>query len=236
MQHNWKPLIALGCLLAAFSWPMMGLNPNYDFTIVAISGQTIDGLQLTPAFGGQPCINDSGEIVFTGSYMISPGNFGSALFTPNHVIVKAGDQIDGQVLINVGLCSLNNYGELLFIGGEQSGQSALFEKQGPSPAELVVASPQKIGGLELHQFLSFSVNDAGKIVFSAFYTGQNGFRFCDLHAGCRPLAARQRGGPSCANLRRSHVRAEFYRTVLSCAHHWRIRRYLHAYQRNRQSW
>ena len=174
MRRSWKSLISLS-LFVFLSSPVRGENPDYNFSIVALSGQTIDGLLLAPAFGYQICINDPGEIVFIGSYMISPGNFNSAVFTPQHVIAKTGDIVDGEPLTNFGGCGLNNYGALLFGGGLPSGYGGLFLKQGPLPAKrLVTGGSQKIDGFEMKFIENMAINDFGEIVFSANYAGPNG--------------------------------------------------------------
>ncbi len=174
MQPSWKAVMSLA-LFVFLSSPAKALDPNYNFSIVAINGQTIDGLELTSAFGPlQPCINDSGEIVFMGSYLISPGDYGSALFTRHRVIVKAGDKIDGEVLENVSGCALNNFGEVLFQGGFSSGKAALYRKQGLFPATRVAVEGETIDGLEIQTLETMAINDLGEIAFYAFYTGKEG--------------------------------------------------------------
>jgi len=174
MQHSWKPLIPLA-LFVFLSPSAKALNSDYNFEIVAINGQTIDGLELTAAFGPiQPCINDSGEVVFNGSYQISPGDFGSALFTRHRVIVKAGDKVDGEVLENVSGCALNDFGTVVFQGGLSSGKAALYRKQGRLPATRLVVEGEKIDGLEIQTLDTTAINDLGEIAFFAYYSGPNG--------------------------------------------------------------
>jgi hypothetical protein len=170
MLRNWKLLIFLS-LLHSLSLPMWALNPEYNFSIVAISGQTIDGIELAPGFTSfTPCINDLGEIVFGAGYQVSPGNFDTALFTPQHVIIKPGDVIDGQALTGLGGCSLNNSGDLLFDGGLSSGYDALFRKnRGSAPTKVIFGGKDKIDGIEPLFFPYYIINDLGQVVFSAYY-------------------------------------------------------------------
>lgn len=173
MKPYWKWLVSLS-LLVFLSLPVRALNPDYNFSIVAINGQTIDGLTLTAAFGATPpCINDFGEVVFTGSYSPSPGNYETAIFTPYHVIVKTGDEVDGEVLTGVFYCALNDFGALVYGGRLESGKAALFVKPGPLPAERIAVVGESIGGLELQNFYNVAINNFGEVVFSAAYHGPN---------------------------------------------------------------
>jgi len=133
MRSNQKLLLFLLVFLSSRMWAE---NPNYNFSLVAVNGQTIDGIQLSNAFSLTPCINDAGEVVFSTDYQISPGNFGTALFSPHHVIAKRGDTIDGHIVSFVSGCTLNNAGSIVFNVALQSGKSALVRKDRGSPARL----------------------------------------------------------------------------------------------------
>jgi hypothetical protein len=162
-------------LFILFSPSLRGQNPDYNFTIVTLSGETIDGLVLAPLFGNQICINNAGEIVFFGTYVISPGNYNDAVLTPKHVLAKTGDIVDGQALTNFGSCGLNNYGTLVFGGGLPSGYDGVLLKQGQLPAKLLVAGgSQVIDGLKVTFIYNMAINDFGEIVFSANYATSDG--------------------------------------------------------------
>ena len=164
MKYSWKWLLSLS-LFVFVSLPVRALNPNYNFSIVAVNGQTIDGLTLTTFVAGQPCINDFGTVVFGGAYGPS---YNTAIFTPYHVIVKTGDKVDGEVLTGVYYCALNNSGTLVYGGGlQEPGKSALFVKPGIGPTARVAVVGEKIGGLELENFSNIAINDFGEVVFSA---------------------------------------------------------------------
>jgi hypothetical protein len=173
MRHSWK-LLSLLSLLVGLSCPAWSLNPDYNFSFVAINGKTIDGLVLNGYFGSGQCINDLGEIVFTASYGPIPTDNGSGIFTPTQVLFKTGDVVDGQVLTGVGGCALNNAGTLIFGAGLPSGKGALFIKERGKPAKCLVLGGQKIDGLELLFFPTFAINDYGQIAFSAYYKSSKG--------------------------------------------------------------
>ena len=172
MRSHHKRMFFL--LLVFLSSRMWAENPNYNFSLVAIDGQTIDGIQLSNAFNGTPCINDAGEVVFSTDYQISPGTFGTALFTPHHVLAKNGETIDGQVITFVAGCALNNAGSVVFSVALQSGKSALVQKDRGAPARLLAVQGESIDGLELQSFATFLIDDRGQTVFSAYYKCHGG--------------------------------------------------------------
>jgi hypothetical protein len=171
MRHAWK---ASALLIAIIIFPHLAwstLNPNYDFTIVAAAGQTIDGLQLTSINLG-PFINDIGDIVFLAAFSTASGDR-LALFTPNHVLIKPGDHIDRHVIQSPIQGAINDSGEFVFSAVEQSGRIALFRQAG-SRYERLAAADGFIDGLKLHQMSLFALNQLGEIVFGSPYTDQNG--------------------------------------------------------------
>ena len=46
MLRIFGSITALGLFLALFSSPLQALDPNYNFEVVAVNGQTIDGLTV----------------------------------------------------------------------------------------------------------------------------------------------------------------------------------------------
>ncbi len=175
MRSTQKLLFFLLVFLLVFlSSRVWAENPNYNFSLIAVSGQTIDGIQLSNAFNATPCINDAGEVVFSTDYQLSPGNFGTALFSRHHVIAKRGDKIDGHIVSYVSGCALNNAGSVVFNVALQSGKSALVRKDRGSAARLLAMQGETIDGLELQSFGSFLIDDRGETVFTAFYKDHHG--------------------------------------------------------------
>src|ERR1700744_443203 len=172
MSRIFALLSALGMFLSLTSSPLHALDPNFNFQILAVNGQTIDGLTLLSV--QSPQIDNFGTIVFFAGYQ-SGTTDGQALFTPTKVLVKSGDNVAGNVLTNVSPFALDVVtGQLAFIAGDQSGTSLLFSKRGGQQPRLLASSGQKIGGLTLKQFLSVAVNANGFIAFGATYTDAHG--------------------------------------------------------------
>jgi hypothetical protein len=158
--------------LALFSSPLQALDPNYNFEVLTVNGQTIDGLTLLSI--QSPQIDNFGKIVFFGGYQAGTTT-GSALFTPNRVLVKSGDNIRGHVLTGVSPFALDPVtGELAFIANDQGGAFLLFSKRDRLEPRLLASSGEQIDGLTLKQILSVAVNANGSIAFGATYTDAHG--------------------------------------------------------------
>ena len=172
MLRIFGSITALGLFLALFSSPLQALDPNYNFEVVAVNGQTIDG--LTVGSIQSPQIDNFGEVVFYGGYQAGATS-GSALFTPSRVLVKSGDNIDGHILTFVAPFALDRVtGELAFIANDQSKAFLLFSKRHRLQPRLLARSGEKIDGLTLQEILSVAVNANGFIVFGATYTDSHG--------------------------------------------------------------
>jgi hypothetical protein len=172
MQRIIQLATTLGMFLAFFTSPLQALDPNYNFQVLTVNGQTIDGLTLVSV--QSPQIDNSGKIVFFGGYQ-NGSNSGSALLTPTHVIVKSGDNLSGHVLTTLGSFALDRVtGELAFTVNDQSGAFLLFSKcDGRQPA-LLAKSGEKIDNLTLTVISSVAVNANGVVAFGASYTDAHG--------------------------------------------------------------
>jgi hypothetical protein len=172
MPRIFRSVTALVMFLALFSSPLQALDPNYNFEVLTVNGQTIDGLTLLSI--QSPQIDNFGKIVFFGGYQAGTTS-GSALFTPNKVLVKSGDNVGGHILTGVSPFALDPVtGELAFIANEQSGAFLLFSKRDRLQPQLIASSGEKIGDLTLKQILSVAVNANGFIAFGATYTDSHG--------------------------------------------------------------
>lgn len=172
MSRIFALLAALGMFLGLSSSPLQALDPNYNYEVLAVNGQTIDGLTLLSV--QSPQIDNFGKIVFFAGYQAGT-TYGQALFTPTTALVKSGDNIGGHILTNVSPFALDVVtGQLAFIAGDQSGTSLLFSKRDRQQPRLLASSGQKIGNLTLKQFVSVAVNANGFIAFGATYTDSHG--------------------------------------------------------------
>jgi len=158
--------------LGLSSYPLQALDPNYNFQVLTVLGQTIDGVTVIGL--QQPQIDNFGKIVFFGAYQAGTAS-GNALFTPNSVLVKSGDNLGGHTLASVSPFALDPVtGELAFIAIDQSGAFLLFSKRHELRPHLVASSGEKIDDLTLKQILSVAVNANGFIAFGASYTDSHG--------------------------------------------------------------
>jgi hypothetical protein len=172
MLRIFRSVTALWMFLALFSSPLQALDPNYNFEVLTVNGQTIDGLTVVSI--QLPQIDNFGKVVFFGGYQAGT-TFGSALFTPSTVLVKSGDNIGGHILAGVSPFALDPVtGELAFIANDQSGASLLFSKRDRLQTRLLASSGEKIDDLTLKEILSVAVNANGFIAFGATYTDSKG--------------------------------------------------------------
>jgi hypothetical protein len=172
MHLRFGSLSALGLLLALSISPMQALNPNYNFAVVAANGQSIDGLTLLSV--QSPQIDNFGRIVFFGGFQAG-STTGSALFTPNSVLVKYGDTIDGHLLGGINSFAMDpTTGRLAFIASESSGAFLVFSKDAWSRPKLLAATGDRIDGLTVQQIFSVAVNAYGFVAFAASYIDRHG--------------------------------------------------------------
>jgi hypothetical protein len=135
--------------------------PGYTFTILAQTGDTIDGKVLTSV--GGPLINDAGTVVFYGTFAD-----GSGIFTPSRLLVQTGDTVGGQTLTSISEIAMNNSGTVIFVG-DFAGGSGIF-----TPSALLVKTGDVIAGKTLLSIGYFEnrigINDTGTVVFAATFT------------------------------------------------------------------
>jgi len=153
-------------------------GPSTLFTrdhLVAGPGMTIDGRQLidgpgAEAIPGIPDINDNGNIAFKGIF-----TGGEGIFLDDRLIVETGDTIDGRTLTSVVVGaspfkpSLNNNGEIAFVGAFEGGQGVFTQNR------LIAATGDIIGGREVTPVVGqASINNQGDVVFKALLDGEIG--------------------------------------------------------------
>jgi hypothetical protein len=179
-------VMALGMFLALFSSPLQALDPNYNFEVLTVDGETIDG--LTVGSIQSPQIDNFGKVVFFGGYQAGTIS-GSALFTPNRVLVKSGDNIGGHILAGFGGFALDPVtGELAFSAYDQRGAFLLFSMCDRLQPRLLASSGEKIDDLTLKEILSVAVNANRFIAFSATYKDSKGNSGTGVFAPGRVLA------------------------------------------------
>ena len=172
MLRNYRFDAALAVFLWFSASPLWALNPNYNFTIPVVNGQVIGGLTVTSI--QSPQIDNFGRTIFFGGYLAG-STYGAALYTPNSIVVKTGDNIGGHVIAGLGLFALDRAtGVLVFVAVDPSGSSLLFEKRDGAQPKLLAASGQHIEGLTLRQMNSVAVNAFGFVAFGATYTDSRG--------------------------------------------------------------
>jgi hypothetical protein len=129
---------------------------EYSFKVLARTGESIDGNTLFDLLDA-PVLNERGKVVFTASF-----SSGEGIFTPNRLLVKSGDTIDGKALAYVRYPSLNDRGVVAFLAGFPNG-SGIFTQ-----SRLLVKTGDAIGGQAINTFYAgTSLNDAGEVAFEA---------------------------------------------------------------------
>ncbi len=163
--------------LLLLSGPAHAAAPGYTFTILAQTGDTIDGKTLTSV--GSPIINNEGTVAFQGSF-----DGGSGIFTDSKLLVQTGDTIGGNTLTDILEFVMNNAGTVAFLGTFPGGvglftPSALLVKTGDvidGGTLLSIANVRPgqavyvIGGVH-----SIGINAAGVVVFEADYTESDSY-------------------------------------------------------------
>lgn len=138
---------------------------GYVITPVAQTGDTIGGETLTGFSINRPLsINDSGEVAFEAEVSAEDG-----MFTQYRAVVLTGVPIDGKTLVFLNPPSINNNGEVAYLGVFVGG-SAIYT----SLRDAVVMSGDVIGGETLTGFNSPMINDAGEMAFLANVSGISG--------------------------------------------------------------
>jgi len=103
-------ILILGVLGSAYA-----LDPVFLGDFVVQIGSIIGGKTLT-GFGGNPSLNNNGDVAFRGLF-----SGGEGIFTQNSLIAEIGDGIGGKTFTSVADPSINNNGDVAFSGGFSGG-------------------------------------------------------------------------------------------------------------------
>jgi hypothetical protein len=152
--------------LIGLAGPVRAAAPGYTFTILAQTGDTIDGKTLIAI--GDPIINNAGTVVFPASF-----DGGSGIFTPSNLLAQTGDTISGETLTNIvdpygrAQIAVNNSGSVVFVG-DFAGGTGIF-----TPSSLLFKTGDVIDGKTLLSIGGvegrIGINDAGIVVFQAAF-------------------------------------------------------------------
>ncbi len=151
-------------------------------TRLAWTGDVLGGRTLTTV-GADPDINDSGEVIFTGSFV---GGTGSGVFTPTGLqggppgmVVGPGDVRSGKVLSTVGLARISANSEVAYFAWFNEGGTT---KEGvfTNASGLLAQTGDVFGDYTLGSLWRPRISDQGFVVFGANFTdgaGQPGSGF-----------------------------------------------------------
>jgi hypothetical protein len=132
---------------------------DYDFEIVAATGDIIDGKKLTTITSSGLAFNDLGEVAFRAE--VEGG--GAGIFTQHRVVALTGDTIDGITITDLKLPVINNSGDVAFWGlWAASTAQGIFKENA-----LVVKDGDVVDGKSLLFVGLPSMNNLGDIVFYA---------------------------------------------------------------------
>ena len=123
--------------------------------LIAQQGDSVDGKTLVDV-GFAPAVNDRGTIVVLGFYSDGNGIFARR----RGFLVKTGDTVGGKTLTRVGFASINNDGDVAFIGFFQSG-SGVFTRSS------LLAQSGTIAGKRVGSFGTVKLNDYGVVAFTS---------------------------------------------------------------------
>jgi len=149
-------LIALVALVAVLCGPPPAqASPVYTYSVLAKSGDVIDGVTLGAI--REFAISDNGqEVAFTADVV-----GGSGVFTPTSLLARSGDVIGGVVVGSAVGPSINNSGEVVF-----NGANSIL-----TPTSKIAAVNDTIDGRLLKQIVSApSINNSGTIAFRATHS------------------------------------------------------------------
>jgi hypothetical protein len=157
-------LFAMSTILVSSGWAQ---NAPYSYQIVAESGQVIGGHTLQRF--GEPSLSNDGTVLFSGT---DPSGQ-QALYSINtntnaaSVLAKQGDTISGLTINSFGEYKRTNAGEVVFQAAVNSTSQAIFQINGQSSPQKVVAEGDTVSGLPIQNLSQFDVNDSGAIIFTA---------------------------------------------------------------------
>jgi len=162
-------LITLILTIATLSDIPCAFGANYKLTLLAKPGDIIGGVKLL-RINPSVAMNDSGEVVFSGSFdgpLIST-EAPSAIFTQSALVANAGSSIGGFTITQVGGAVIDNSGTIVFsctssFGAGFCTRTAVLVKRGDT-----------IGGITLINFGDHSISSNGTFVFVGFFGGVPG--------------------------------------------------------------
>lgn len=170
-QTPWALPLAIMLVLSV---PVRGNPLSYTLTVVAKTGDTIDGKTLTgfklPSFGANPpAINASGRVAFYATY--SEGAFvGEGIFTSTSLVLKTGDAVNGQTLEGISFVpAISDNGTVIVHGLLSSQKLAVL-----SSTTLLAESGDVIGGQKLTSIGVPAVNNKGAVAFVGSFSGGTG--------------------------------------------------------------
>jgi hypothetical protein len=160
------PILAMSLAAAT---PVWAASNAYTYQVIAKSGDVIGGLTLTHLY--TPYLSNDGTVLIVGDI---PSAQDGALFSINFesgkksLLVERGQSIGGYTMGSLTTAARNDNGEIIF-GVNLPNGNGIFNLKGP-----VDLPGQIIGGISQTP-VTFTLNNAGEIVFDAVYNnGQNG--------------------------------------------------------------
>ena len=137
--------------------------------LLVTSGDVIDGKELISA--GWPSINVAGEVAFAGMFSEKSGIFVlDATTGDGRLLVATGDVIDGKELIGTSWPSINDSGEVAFLGYFSEGTGIFLVDTTTGERSLLAATGDVIDGKELQSSVMPSINDSGEVAFVASFS------------------------------------------------------------------
>jgi len=83
-------------------------QPSYDIRVIVQPGMIIDGITITEQFTmGTFALNDRGDIAFIACRDDQESGFMCGVFTPDRLIFKTNDVIDGVIITDVDVRTLS---------------------------------------------------------------------------------------------------------------------------------
>jgi len=163
------------CLLAlVLSVPALAAPIGYNLTVVAKTGDRIDGKTLTgfrlPSFGANaPAINARGGVAFYATY--AEGAFvGEGIFTPASLVLNTGEPVGNQTLDGISFVpAVNDDGTIVVRGLLSSQALAILSSKAPLAENGIT-----IGGETLTSFGLPAINNKGTVAFEGSFSGGTG--------------------------------------------------------------
>jgi hypothetical protein len=161
-------------LALILSYPASAAVGGYDLAIVVKTGDVISGKTLTgfhpPSLGANsPAVDCHGGLAFYATY--SEGALvGEGVFTPASLVLKAGDEVEGQALDGISLDPALNDGGTIVVRGFRGAETIAMVISKTSCTRI----GKTIGGLTLTDFASPAINKGGAVAFIGSFSGGTG--------------------------------------------------------------